>query len=140
LSDAAVPYIFINGEQLTSNKPVTLKANDRIIFGISSCFLFRNQDKKGEAKIQDTPEDPITQEFAMKEKMDNSDKAEALRKAEEKRLQDEETAKKLKEMNDKMEDERRVNSDMQKKMQAEYDAKMAALNKEINAKKDDEKA
>ena len=39
-----------------------------------------------------------------------------------------------------MEDERRVNSDMQKKMQAEYDAKMAALNKEINAKKDDEKA
>jgi hypothetical protein len=135
-----VPYIFINGEQLTSNKPVTLKANDRIIFGISSCFLFRNQDKKGEAKIQDTPEDPITQEFAMKEKMDNSDKAEALRKAEEKRLQDEETAKKLKEMNDKMEDERRVNSDMQKKMQAEYDAKMAALNKEINAKKDDEKA
>ncbi len=43
-------------------------------------------------------------------------------------------------MNDKMEDERRVNSDMQKKMQAEYDAKMAALNKEINAKKDDEKA
>ena len=135
-----MPYIFINGEQLTSNKPVTLKANDRIIFGISSCFLFRNQDKKGEAKIQDTPEDPITQEFAMKEKMDNSDKAEALRKAEEKRLQDEETAKKLKEMNDKMEDERRVNSDMQKKMQAEYDAKMAALNKEINAKKDDEKA
>ena len=76
----------------------------------------------------------------MKEKMDNSDKAEALRKAEEKRLQDEETAKKLKEMNDKMEDERRVNSDMQKKMQAEYDAKMAAFNKEINAKKDDEKA
>jgi hypothetical protein len=39
-----------------------------------------------------------------------------------------------------MEDERRVNSDMQKKMQAEYDAKMAALNKEINAKKNDEKA
>jgi hypothetical protein len=76
----------------------------------------------------------------MKEKMDNSDKAEALRKAEEKRLQDEETEKKLKEMNDKMEDERRVNSDMQKKMQAEYDAKMAALNKEINAKKNDEKA
>jgi len=38
----------------------------------------------------------------MKEKMDNSDKAEALRKAEEKRLQDEETEKKLKEMNDKM--------------------------------------
>jgi hypothetical protein len=46
-----VPYIFINGEQLTSNKPVTLKANDRIIFGISSCFLFRNQDRKGEAKV-----------------------------------------------------------------------------------------
>jgi hypothetical protein len=107
-----VPYIYINGEQLTSNKPVTLKANDRIIFGISSCFLFRNQDKKSEAKIQDTTEDPITQEFAMKEKMDNSDKAEALRKAEEKRIQDEETAKKLKEMNDKMEEERRVNSEM----------------------------
>jgi len=90
--------------------------------------------------VQDTPEDPITQEFAMKEKMDNADKAEAARKEKEKRLQDEETAKKLKEMNDKMEEERRLNSEMQKKMQAEYDAKMAALNKEINAKKDDEKA
>jgi hypothetical protein len=135
-----VPYIYINGEQLTSNKPVTLKANDRIIFGISSCFLFRNQDRKSEAKVQDTPEDPITQEFAMKEKMDNSDKAEASRKAEEKRIQDEETAKKLKEMNDKMEEERRVNSEMQKKMQADYDTKMAALNKEINAKKNDETA
>lgn len=135
-----MPYIYINGEQLTSNKPVTLKANDRIIFGISSCFLFRNQDRKSEAKVQDTPEDPITQEFAMKEKMDNSDKAEASRKAEEKRIQDEETAKKLKEMNDKMEEERRVNSEMQKKMQADYDSKMAALNKEINAKKNDETA
>ena len=135
-----MPYIYINGEQLTSNKPVTLKANDRIIFGISSCFLFRNQDRKSESKVQDTPEDPITQEFAMKEKMDNSDKAEASRKAEEKRIQDEETAKKLKEMNDKMEEERRVNSEMQKKMQADYDSKMAALNKEINAKKNDETA
>lgn len=39
-----------------------------------------------------------------------------------------------------MEEERRVNSDMQKKMMADYDAKMAALNKEINAKKNDEEA
>lgn len=39
-----------------------------------------------------------------------------------------------------MEEERRLNSEMQKKMQDEYEAKMAALNKEINAKKDDEMA
>ena len=63
----------------------------------------------------------------MKEKMDNSDKAEAKRKAEEKRLQDEETEKKLKQMNIKMDLERKINGEMQKKMQAEYDAKLASL-------------
>ena len=77
LSDTAASLIFINGIPLKDTKPVTLKANDRIIFGTASCFLFRNQDKAKEATIQDTQEDPITNEFAMKEKLDNSNKAEA---------------------------------------------------------------
>lgn len=41
-SDSAATLIFINGLPLKSTKPVVLKANDRIIFGTSSCFLFRN--------------------------------------------------------------------------------------------------
>ena len=42
LSDSAASLIFINGIPLKDTKPVTLKANDRIIFGTASCFLFRN--------------------------------------------------------------------------------------------------
>ena len=36
--------------------------------------------------------------------------------------------------------ERKINGEMQKKMQAEYDAKLASLTGEINAKKNDEEA
>jgi hypothetical protein len=45
LSEAALPFIFVNGHKLKGMKPVLLEANDRIIFGTGSCFLFRNQDK-----------------------------------------------------------------------------------------------
>ena len=48
--------------------PVTLTPNDRIIFGQSSVFLFRNKDKESAGQeIVDTPENPVTFEFAMKE-------------------------------------------------------------------------
>lgn len=75
VSDKAAPFIYINGEPLKGTKSVTLKPNDRIIFGMGSCFLFREQDKAKNAKIQDTPENPITYEFAMKEKLECEDKA-----------------------------------------------------------------
>lgn len=51
LGESAVDFIWINGEKIKNTKPVKLKANDRIIFGTGSCFLFRNQDKASEAKI-----------------------------------------------------------------------------------------
>ena len=140
LSESAAKFIFINGEALKNSKPVTLKPNDRIIFGTSSCFLFRNQDKKAEAKVQDTPEEPITNEFAMKEKLDNSNKAEAAQKEQERLKMEEETAKKLGELNSKMDAERAKQEAERTKMQAEFEAKMSALNAEIQTKNDDAQA
>jgi hypothetical protein len=106
LSEGALAFIFINGEKLKNMKPVVLKPNDRIIFGTGSCFLFRNQDRSSDAKIQDTPENPITNEFAMKEKLDNENISEAKRKKKEREAQEAETEKKMNELHDKMEKER----------------------------------
>jgi hypothetical protein len=65
LSEDAMKQVSINGKKLTSMDEVKLKANDRIIFGTSSCFLFRNQDRAGESEVQDEPQNPVTYEFAM---------------------------------------------------------------------------
>ena len=86
LSESALEFIFINGKKITGMKPVQLKPNDRIIFGTGSCFLFRNDDKKKDQSMEDTPQNPVTIEFAMKEKLDNDNKAEAARKEKEKQL------------------------------------------------------
>ena len=48
--------------------PVTLKPNDRVIFGTSSVFLYRCEQRKGEAAIQD--DGSINFEMAIKEKQD----------------------------------------------------------------------
>ena len=74
LAKEAAQYIFINGLPLKDDKKVTLVANDRIIFGTGSVFLFRNEDKASKAKIQDTKEKPISHEFAIKEKSDYDNK------------------------------------------------------------------
>lgn len=42
LSKEACAHIYVNGVALKDVKPVTLKPNDRIIFGTASAFLFRN--------------------------------------------------------------------------------------------------
>lgn len=53
---------------MASTDPVTLAPNDRVIFGTSSVFLFRNRDKEVPGqKVTDTPENPVTYEFAMSE-------------------------------------------------------------------------
>lgn len=53
---------------MASTDPVTLAPNDRVIFGTSSVFLFRNRDKEVPGqKVTDTPENPVTYEFAMQE-------------------------------------------------------------------------
>lgn len=140
LSESAVDFIFINGEKIKNIKPITLKANDRIIFGTGSCFLFRNQDRCKDAKVQDTVENPITIEFAMQEKLANENKHEAARKEKEKAAQEAETAKKMKELHDKMELERQAQDAERDKMKAEFEEQIKAMNAEINQKHDNEKA
>ncbi len=50
--------------------PVTLKPNDRIVFGTDKPFLFKHTANDAKASKPDTPDAPITFEFAMKEKFD----------------------------------------------------------------------
>ena len=70
LSAEAMEKVFINGVKMTSMDPVTLKPNDRVIFGNSSVFLFRNQLRDSESgPIKDDPANPITYEMAMQEKL-----------------------------------------------------------------------
>lgn len=51
LDEKAVSAITINGMKLTTMNKVKLTANDRIIFGNSTAFLFRNQDRAADAKV-----------------------------------------------------------------------------------------
>lgn len=94
--------------------------NDRIIFGTGSVFLFRNQDCADKAKIQDTAESPIEFAFAMKEKEDAEDKANAAAKEEEKKRQEEETAAKMAELEAKMRAEAEEADKARKAMEEEY--------------------
>lgn len=140
LNKEACPHIYINGIPLKDTKGVQLKANDRIIFGTGSCFLFRNQDRAANSEIQDTPEKPITHEFAMNEKIEKENKAEAERRAAEKAQQELETEMRMKALHDKMDAERKAKEEEQAKMMAEYEAKLKAMQAEIDNKKDDEDA
>lgn len=74
----------------------------------------------------------------MKEKLDNSNKAEAAQKEAERIKMEEETAKKLADLNSKMDAERKAQEAERAKMQAEFEAKMQALNAEIQNKQNDE--
>jgi hypothetical protein len=65
---SALGHIYHNGVKLESMDPVRLTPNDRVVFGTSSVFLFRNRDKETpDQKVKDTPENPVTYEFAMQE-------------------------------------------------------------------------
>ena len=46
---------------------VKINANDRIIFGTSVVFLFKNEDSVQPNTMPDTLENPITYEFAINE-------------------------------------------------------------------------
>lgn len=72
LCKEAVELITVNGVPLKDQKPVTLKPNDRIVFGMATPFLFKQTAKDAEASRVDTPDAPITYEFAMKEKHDSN--------------------------------------------------------------------
>jgi len=61
-------HIYHNGNKLTSLDAIVLAPNDRVVFGTSSVFLFRNKDKETpDQEVKDTPENPVTFEFAMRE-------------------------------------------------------------------------
>lgn len=72
-----------------------LKPNDRIIFGTGTVFLYRCQQRDAEVELTDSPENPITFEYAMKEKQKNEDAADEERRAREKEVQDAENAAKM---------------------------------------------
>lgn len=60
LNQNSVNQCYINGKPMTSMDPVELKANDRIIFGVGSAFIYRNDLNVAEATREDTPENPVT--------------------------------------------------------------------------------
>ena len=138
LSKEAVPYIFINGQPIKSEAAVTLQANDRIVFGTGSVFLFKHEEKAKSSPVQDTKENPITHEFAMKEKLDFENQAEAERRKAEREAQEAETAKKMQELADKMEAERKAKEAEHAALIAQFEAKMKAMQDEISTKQDDE--
>lgn len=72
-------------------EPVTLRPNDRIIFGIGSPFIFRNDDNLKDASRPDNKIYPVTYEFAMSEKMAIEDKAAAEEREKERKKLEEET-------------------------------------------------
>ena len=81
LCKEAVEFISINGKVLKDTKPVTLKPNDRIIFGQDSVFIFKHTDKDQEASHVDNIDYPITFEFAMREKHDLNNEGNKVQEA-----------------------------------------------------------
>ena len=141
LSAEAMEKIYINGIQMTSMDPVTLKPNDRVIFGTQSCFLFRNQLRDSESgPIKDDPANPITYEMAMQEKLQNEEAEQLARKEEEKKKAEEEAAAKMAEIKAQMDAEKAAQEAEQERMRKEFEDKMAAMQAEIAAKKNDEEA
>ena len=67
-SAEAASHCYVNGQKLTSASPVELKPNDRVIFGTGTVLLYRCQGRDNEVELKDSPENPITYEFAMAEK------------------------------------------------------------------------
>ena len=74
----------------------------------------------------------------MKEKMVNEDKQAAAEAEKTKAAQEAEMAKKMEELHAKMEAERKAQDDEQVKMRLEFEARILAMNLEIEQKKDDE--
>lgn len=118
-----------------SMDPIVLKPNDRVIFGTSSVFLFRNKDKEEPGQeVVDTPDNPVTYEFAMKELKKTQD-AELEKQREEDRLKAEaEAAKKMEELKAKMDAEKAEQEAAALKMKEEMEAQMRKLQEEIAAK------
>lgn len=76
--------IKVNGQSLNDLKGVLLKANDRICIGPSAIFLFINKLQEHEASMPDTPDNPISFDFASEEILNNEDKDREEKKAQQK--------------------------------------------------------
>lgn len=110
----------------------------RIILGTGSVFLYRNEERKAEADIQDEPQ--ITYLLAMEEKRKNDDIAAAESKAAEKAKIEAETAQKMAALQAKMDAEQALRQAEIDAQQAEMAAKMKLLQDEVNAKHSDAEA
>jgi pSer/pThr/pTyr-binding forkhead associated (FHA) protein len=94
-SAEAASHTYVNGVKLSSTDPVSLKPNDRIIFGTGTVLLYRCQKRDSEATMTDDPANPITYEFAMTEKGKIENQEEEARREREKAEQEAAAAEKM---------------------------------------------
>jgi hypothetical protein len=120
-SPGSLDQITVNGKKLTSAEGVLLKPNDRLIFGTSSVFLFKDPQSKDSPSHPDSQEEPVTWEQAQKEKSDIEDAATKRAQEEVAKRQEEEAKKRMEELEKEKE---RVRKEMEK----EYAEKMKQAN------------
>lgn len=77
---------------------IKLNANDRLIFGTGSFFLFKDPSNEASAALPDTAENPITYEIAEEEKTAEDDKEELAEQEKIKEQEKEIQAKELAEI------------------------------------------
>ena len=80
----AAQNIRVNGH-LVDPKGVTLRPNDRVCIGPSAIFLFKHKAKEDQASMADSPEDPITFDYAEEEVQAIENKQEQAEKEEQRR-------------------------------------------------------
>jgi len=106
-SKEAMDQISVNGEKLKDMKGMKLRANDRVIFGTNSVFLFKHPEKESEASQEDSEDNPIIWEDAQKEKSEHEDKEGKAAQEEMKKKQEAEAKEQMAELEAKMEEERK---------------------------------
>lgn len=139
-SAASATHCYVNGVKLTSANPVELKPNDRVIFGTGTVLLYRCQSRDAEVEFKDDPANPISYEFAMREKQQLEDAEAEAEKAEARARQDEENAAKMQELRAQMEGEKAAQEAAAAAIKQQMEEQMAALRSEVDAKHDDEEA
>ena len=125
---------------MTSMTGVVLKPNDRVIFGTGTVLLYRCQSRDAEVELTDDPTNPITYEFAIKEKRQFEEAEEESRKAEEKIRMEAENAAKMEALRREMQAEKDAQEAVRMAAQREMEEQMAKLKAEISAKQNDEDA
>ena len=86
--------------------PRELMPNDRIIFGTGTVMLYRCQNRDSEVQLRDTPENPITYEYAIAEKGRIEHAAEERAQEEARQKAEQESAAKMEALRQQMEAEK----------------------------------